>query len=181
MAEYQTVATDLNLIRGSGKVEVAQYTTGDPTWFDAGGIIGLTAAENIVISQEEYDNAEYTKRVSKQEVTVGFTQLELLNLDIWEIMRGGLDVVTQESQTSKIKSGNATVLNEFMVRITTLNDDNGPFYLIVYKCTINKGFELTFPKDDGEDRRIQNAVEIMGRVDTGRGGFVYEIEAPFQG
>lgn len=181
MSEHQTTATSLNIIRGSGKVEVANYTTGDPTWFDAGGIIGLSVVENMTISMEEYDNAVYIKRVSKQEVTIAFTQLELLNLDVWEIMRSDLDTITQESQTTKIQSGAATELNDFMVRITTLNDDNGPVYFMAYRCNVNKGFEWTYAKDDGEDRRLQNAVEIIGRSDPDRGDFVYEIEAPFNG
>jgi len=181
MAEYQTTATSLNIIRGSGKVEVANYTSGDPTWFDAGGVIGLSAVENMTISMEEYDNAVYSKRVSKQEITIAFTQLELLNLDVHEIMRGDLDTITMESQTTKIQSGAGSELNNFMVRITTLNDDNGPVYLIAYYCNINKGFEWTYQKDDGEDRRLQNAVEIIGRSDPARGDFVYEIEAPYNG
>jgi hypothetical protein len=177
MAEYQTTSTDLNLIRGSGKIEVAPYIDGDPTWFDVGGIIGLTVTENQVISTEEFDNAVYNKRVSKQEVTIAFTQLELLNLDVWEIMRGNLDTITQETNNVKIQSGNKSTINDFMVRITTKNDDNGPIYFMAYRCTINKGFELAYQKDDGEDRRLQNAVEILGRSDANRGDLVYEIES----
>lgn len=177
MAEYQTTSTELNLIRGSGKVEVANYTSGDPTWYDVGGIIGLTVNENQVISTEEFDNAVYNKRVSKQELIIGFTQLEILNLDVWEIIRGGIDTITQESNNVKIQSGNKSTLNDFMVRVTTKNDDNGPIYLMAYRCTINKGFELAYQKDDGEDRRMQNAVEILARSDSARGDLVYEIQS----
>lgn len=181
MPEYQTSATDLNLIRGSGKVEVANYTTGDPTWYDVGGVIGLTVTEALTVSTEEYDNAVYDKTVSKQEVTIAFTQLELLNLDVWEILRGGLDTITQESQTTKIQSGNSNDLPDFMVRVTTKNGSNGPIYFIAYKCTVNKGLELAYQKDDGEDRRLQNPVEFMGRSDSARGNHVWEMEGPFNG
>jgi hypothetical protein len=181
MAEYQTTATDLNLIRGSGKLEVANYTSGDPTWYDVGGITGLTVTENQTISTEEYDNAVYNKTVSKQEVTIAFTQLELLNLDVWEILRGGLDTITQESQTTKIQSGGSSTLPDFMVRITTKNGTNGPIYFIAYFCTVNKGLELAYQKDDGEDRRLQNSCEFVGRSDPNRGDFVFEIEGPFNG
>jgi len=181
MAEYQTTSTDLNLIRGSGKVEVAPYTTGDPAWVDVGGIIGLTFNENQTISTEEFDNAVYNKRVSKQEVIIGFTQLEHANLDVWEIMRGDLDTITMESQTTKIQSGNKSSLPDFMLRITTKNDDNGPWYFMAYRCTVNKGFEYSFQKDDGEDRRLQNTVEILGRSDSGRGDLVWEIDGPYNG
>lgn len=181
MAQYQTTSTDLNLIRGSGKVEVAPYTTSDPAWVDVGGIIGLTFNETMTVSTEEFDNAVYNKRVSKQEVVIGFTQLEHANLDVWEIVRGAIDTITMESQNVKIQSGNKSQLPDFMLRITTKNDDNGPFYFMAYKCTLNKGFEYSFQKDDGEDRRLQNSVEIVARSDSARGDFVFEIEGPFNG
>ena len=177
MAEYQTTSTDLNLIRGSGKVEVANYTTGDPVWHDVGGIIGLSVTENVTVSTEEFDNAVYNKRLTKQEVTIGFTQLELLNLDTWEIVRGGVDTITQESNNVKIQSGNKSQLDDFMVRITTKNDDNGPVYFMAYRCTMNKGLELAYQKDDGEDRRMQNSVEFLARSDSARGDLVWEIES----
>lgn len=69
------------------------------------------------------------------------------------------------------------LLNDFMVRITTKNDNNGPVYFMAYRCTLNKGFEFAYQKDDGEDRRMQNAVEILGRSDFNRGDMVYEIES----
>lgn len=180
MAEFQTVATDLNMVRGSGKIEVAPYTTGDPVWVNAGAMVGLTITEQTTIAVEENDNADSNRRVSKQEILVSFTQLEILNLDVWEITRGNLDTVTQESQTTKIQSGAANTIADFMVRITTKNDDS-PVYLIVYKANINKGFEFSYQKDDGEDTRLQNTVEFLGRTDSARGGFVYEIEGPFVG
>jgi hypothetical protein len=180
MAEFQTVATDLNMVRGSGKVEVAPYTAGDPEWVDAGAIVGLTATEQTTVAVEENDNADSNRRISKQEVLVAFTQLELLNLDVWEIMRGNLDTIQMESQTTKILSGDKTTLNDFMVRITTKNDDK-TFTLIIYKANINKGWELAYQKDDGEDTRLQNTVELLGRTDANRGDLVYEIESYFNG
>ena len=182
MADYQTTVTNLNLVRGSGKVEVAPYTTGDPSWIDVGGITGLSVIENMTIATEEYDNAVFSKTVSKQEVTIAFTQLEILNLDVWEVVRGiNLDTITMESQTVKIQSGNKSTLPNFMVRVTTKNDDNGPIYFIAYYCQINKGIEFAYQKDDGEDRRLQNPVELIARADPGRGDLVYELEGPFNG
>jgi len=181
MSEYQTTVTALNLIRGSGKLEVAAYTTGDPSWVDVGGITGLSVVENLTIANEEYDNAVPSKTVSKQELVVSGVQLEILNLDVWEIIRGDLDTIVQESQTSKIQSGDKSVLPNFMVRVTTKNDDNGSIYLIGYYCNINKGFEFAYQKDDGEDRRLQNSFEFVGRGDPGRGSKVYELEGPFNG
>lgn len=180
MAEYQTTVNNLNVIRGSGLVEVAPYIDGNPTWVSVGAVKGLSVEEIFTIAKEENDNADSTDRINKQEIKIAFTQLEILNLDVWEILRSTLDTITMESQTTKIQSGNATEIPYFMVRITTANNGS-PFYFISYKCQLQKGFNFQYAKDDGEDARIQNPVEILGRTDANRGGFVWEIEGGFNG
>lgn len=180
MAEYQTTINNLNVIRGSGLLEVAPYIDGNPSWVSAGAIKGLSAEEIFSIAKEENDNADSTDRINKQEIKITFTQLELLNLDVWEIMRSTLDDIVMGSETTKIFSGAATEIPYFMARITTKNNGE-PFYLTAYKCQLQKGFNFQYQKDDGEDTRIQNPLEILGRTDSNRNGYVWEIEGAFNG
>lgn len=180
MAEFQTTANNLLMVRGSGKLEVAPYIDGNPSWVDVGAIKGLSVEEIVTVSKEENDNAESTDRINKQEVSIKFTQLELLNLDVWEIMRQGLDTIVQDSSETKIMSGNSSIIPIFMVRITTKND-GGPFYFTAYRCQMQKGFNFQFPKDDADDRRIVNPVELIGKTDFNRNGFVWEMEGNFNG
>lgn len=180
MAEFQTTVNNLNVVRGSGKVEVAPYTAGNPSWVNVGAIKSLSVEENVTVSKEENDNADSTDRINKQEVSIKFTQLELLNLDVWEILRGTLDTIQQGSETTKILSGDKTEIPVFMVRITTKN--NGvPFYFMAYRCQMQKGFAFSFQKDDADDTRIQNPVEIVGKTDSNRNGYVWELESSFNG
>lgn len=180
MAEYQTSINNLNVIRGNGLVEVAPYVDGTPAWVSVGAIKSLSVEEIFSVAKEENDNADSTDRVNKQEVAVKFTQLELLNLDVWEIMRSTLDTIIMESTSTKILSGAATEIPFFMLRITTANSGS-PVYFTAYKCQLQKGFNFKYQKDDGDDTRIQNPVEIIGRTDPYRRGFVFELEANFNG
>ncbi len=180
MAEFQTVVNDLNIVRGNGLLEVAPYIDGTPEWFTVGAIKDLAIEEETVISSEENDNADATDRINKQEVKISFIQLEILNLDVWEIMRSTLDTITVESQITKIQSGNKTEIPYFMCRITTKNNDV-PFYFMAYKCNIAKGFSFAYQKDDGDDTRLQNTIEIMTKQDPARGDLVWEIEGTFTG
>ena len=140
----------------------------------------LSVVENAPIAKEENDNADSTDRINKQEVTIAFTQVEILNLDVWEAMRGSLDTITMESQTTKIQSGNNNEIPYCMIRLTTKNNDN-TFYFTAYRCNIQKGFEFEYQKDDGDDTRLKNSVELIGKTDPNRGDFVWELEAPFNG
>lgn len=180
MAEYQTTVNNLNVIRGSGLVEVAPYIDGNFSWVSVGAVKGLSVEELFTVAKEENDNADSTDRINKQEIKIAFTQLELLNLDAWEIMRSTLDTIEMGSDSTKIFSGNATEIPYFAVRITTKNSGS-PFYLTGYKCQLQKGFNFQYQKDDGEDTRIQNPVEILGRTDPYRNNFVWEIEGAFNG
>lgn len=180
MAEFQTVATSLNMVRGSAKIEVAPYTTGDPSWVDVGAAVGISAVEEVTIATEENDNADSEDRISKQELRISFTRFEVLNLDAWEIMRSSLDTITMESNTTKIQTGNKSTIPRFMVRLTTKNS-GGTFYVVAYRCNIVKGMEFSYQKDDSEDTRIQDSVEIIAKTDSARGGLVFELEGPFVG
>jgi hypothetical protein len=65
---------------------------------------------------------------------------------------------------------------KFIARITTKNDDK-PFYFIGYRCNLRKGFTFAFAKDDGDDRRIFNPVEIICKTDSlYNSGLVYEMD-----
>lgn len=180
MAEYQTTINNLNVIRGSGLVEVATYIDGVPTWYDVGAVKDLSVEEEVAVGREENDNADSTDRINKQELKIGFTQLEILNLDVWEIIRGSLDTIEMGSDTTKIFSGNKTEIPFFMLRITTKNSDS-PFYFTAYKCNIGKGFSFQYQKDDGEDTRIQNPIELVAKQDPYRNDYVWEMEGGFNG
>lgn len=180
MAEYQTVVNNLDVIRGNGLVEVAAYTSGTPSWKNVGAITGLAIEEALTISKEENDNADSTDRASKQEVKIKFTQLEIMNLDVWQILRGSLDTVVTDSNETKIFSGDKSVIPEFMVRVTTKNDGRA-FYLTAYRCTLAKGFTFEYQKDDADDRRLKNPVEITGKTDANRSGYVWEIMSDYYG
>lgn len=180
MAEFQTTVNNLNVVRGNALVEIAPYTSGDPSWVSVGAVMDLNVTENAPIAKEENDNADSTDRINKQELTISFTQVEILNLDVWEAMRGSLDTITMESQTTKIQSGSKNEIPYCMIRLTTKNNSN-TFYLVAYRCNIQKGFEFSYQKDDGDDTRLKNNVELIAKTDPNRGGFVYEIEAPFNG
>ena len=180
MAEYQTVVNNTNVIRGSGKLEVANYIDGNPTWFDVGAIKDLSVEEEVTVGKEENDNADSTDRINKQVVKIAFTQLEILNLDVWEIMRGSLDTVQMGSDTTKIFSGNNNEIPYFMVRITTKNNNN-TFYFTAYKCNLAKGIAFAYGKDDAEDTRVTNPIEITTKQDPYRNDYVWEIEGPFNG
>jgi hypothetical protein len=180
MAEFQTTVNNANVVRGNGLVEVANFIDGNPTWFNVGAVTELSVEEDAPIAREENDNADSTDRINKQEVKIAFTQLELLNLDVWEIMRSTLDTIQQGSTTTKIFSGNQTEIPFFMLRITTANGGE-PFYFTAYRCNLVKGFTFQYQKDDGEDTRIKNPIEIIGKSDSTRNGFVWEIEGSFNG
>ena len=180
MAEYQTTVNNLNVIRGSGLIEVAPYVDGNPAWVSVGVVKGIGVEEQFTLATEENDNADSTDRINKQEVKITFTQLEILNLDIWEIMRSTLDTIQMESDSTKIFSGNATEIPYFMVRISTKNSGS-PFYFTAYKCQLQAGFNFSYQTDSGEDTRIQNPIEIMGKTDPYRNGYVWEIEGQFNG
>ena len=105
-----------------------------------GAIKGLSVEENFVVSKEENDNADSTDRVNKQEISIKFTQLEMLNLDAWEIMRSSLDTIEMGSDSTKILSGNKTEIPIFMVRVTTKNNGS-PLYFMAYKCNMQKCFK----------------------------------------
>ena len=180
MAEYQTTVDNLNVVRGNALLEIAPYTSGDPVWTSVGAITDLAITEETQIASEENDNADSTDRVNKQEVMISFTQLEILDLDVWEAMRGSLDTITQESQTTKIQSGNKSGIPYCMIRTTTKNGEE-PFYFIAYRCNIRKGFEFAFQPDDAEDTRLKNTVELIGKTDPNRGGLVWELQGYFNG
>ena len=57
MAEFQTVVDNLNVIRGNGLVEVANYIDGDPTWVNVGAVTDLSIEEDAPIAREENDNS----------------------------------------------------------------------------------------------------------------------------
>ena len=176
MAEFQTTVNNLNVIRGNGLVEVANYVKGDPDWFNVGAVTDLSVEEDLTVAKEENDNADSTDRVAKQEVKIAFVQLEILNLNVWEIMRGEIDTIVQDSSETKIFSGDKTNIPELMVRITTKNSGT-PFYFTAYRATLQKGFAFAYQKDDGEDARIKNPVELLGKTDSYRKGYVWEIES----
>lgn len=180
MPQYQTTVNNLNVVRGNALLEIAPYTSGDPVWSSVGAITDLKITEETQIASEANDNADSTDRVNKQEIMISFTQLEILNLDVWEALRGSLDTITMESQTTKIQSGNKSSIPYCMIRTTTSNGSE-PFYFIAYKCNIRKGFEFAFQPDDAEDTRIKNAIELIGKTDSNRGGLVYEIQGYFNG
>lgn len=176
MPSYQTTVNNELVVRGSGLVEVANYTEGNPTWFSVGAITGLNIVENMTIAKEENDNADSTDRVAKQEVTVTFTRYELLNLDVWEILRGDLDTIVVDSNETKIFSGNNTDLPIFMIRTTTSNNGTA-YYFTGYRANLAKGFSHAFPADAAEDPRVSEEVEIICKTDSNRNGYVYEIES----
>jgi hypothetical protein len=174
MAEFQTTGTSLDMIRGSGKLEVATYIDGSPTWYDVGAIADLSVEEMLGIATEEADNVEGVDRVHKQEISIKFTQLEILDSTVWQVLRGALDTVETESDETRIHTGNKTEIPYFMVRITTKNDGR-PVYFYAYKCNLKKGFSLDYSKDDAEDRRVKNAIEVVGKQDSARNYFVWSI------
>ncbi|UCF13192.1 MAG: hypothetical protein JSW06_02765 [Thermoplasmatales archaeon] len=178
MPEFQTTVNNNLVVRGSGKLEVAPYTSGTPAWVNVGAIKSLVTNEELTVSEEENDNADSTSRVSKQEVTISFIQLELLNLDVWEIMRGSIDTIIQDSNETKILSGNKSDVPKFMVRITTKNDSK-TLYFMAYNCTIKSGFTFEYQADEAEDARIQNPLEILCKTDSNRNGLVFEIESNY--
>lgn len=180
MAEYQTTVNNLNVVRGNGLLEVAPYIDGNPSWVSVGAIKGLSVEEIFSVAKEENDNADSTDRINKQEVSIKFTQLEILNLDVWEILRGDLDTIEMGSDSTKIYSGDKTAIPTFMARITTANGGE-PFYFTAYKCQMQKGFSFQYQKDDGDDTRLQNPIEVLGRQDPYRGNFVWELEGEFNG
>jgi len=188
MPEFQTVIQDSTaLFRGSGKLEVAAYQdypggffadsgSGGPEWFDVGAIAELNLEEQWTLSEEEYDNVESEDAVTKQNVVITFNQYEVASEDVWKAMRESLDTITDTSESWNIKSGNKSTMPKFVSRITTKNDDK-PFYYIGYRSNLRKGFTFAFQKDDGEDRRVFNPVEIICKTDSlYNSGLVFEMD-----
>ena len=187
MAEWQTTIQDATaIIRGSGKVEVAAFQNypggywadpvdGGPEWFDIGAVSGLKFEEILEVNAEENDNVKATDRVTKQEAKIAFNMHEPFNYDVWKTMRESLDTITDTSDSFEIESGNKSELPIFIMRITTKNDGR-TFWTILYYCNIAKGFNLEFPKDDAEDRRLKPAMEVNCRADDDyNSGMVYKI------
>ena len=173
-----TVTNDLNIVRGNALLEIAPWIDGNPTWINVGAITELNVEEIMTIGKEENDNAEAVNKVRKQEIQISFNQIEWLKLDVWEALRRGLDTITLESGNTKIQSGNNSTLPYLLVRLTTDNDSN-PITFMAYKCQLNSGFNFSYKKDDDEDTRLFNPVEIIGRTDSSRNDFVWEIQGDF--
>jgi len=174
-------------LRGSGKVEVAAYEnypsgyfadpgSGGPEWFNIGAISELNATEEFTLSEEEYDNVESEDAITQQNIIITFNQYELANQMVWETMRGDLDTITDQSDSWKVQSGNKSTMPKFIIRITTKNDDK-PFYFIGFRANLRKGFTFAFAKDDGDDRRVFNPIEIVCKIDSlYNDGLVWEAE-----
>lgn len=85
-----------------------------------------------------------------------------------------------ESNNVKIQSGNKQTIPYCMIRTTTKNGST-PFYFTAYRCNIQKGFSFEYQKDDADDTRLKNAIELIGKTDPNRGDLVWEIQSDFNG
>ena len=127
------------------------------------------------VNAEENDNVDSEDVVTKQTAKISFNQHEPMRLDVLKTMRDGLDTITDSSDSFEIESGDSTTLPKFIIRITGLNDGY-TFWLIGYKANIAKGFMFEFQKDDAEDRRIKQPIEINLKTDpTYNNGMVYKL------
>jgi len=189
MPEFQTtVQSDLNILRGNALIEVSRYKA-TPEWINVGAITDLVAEEELAIAAEENHNTDSEDKVTKQRLKVTFNQLEPLNLDVWEIMRGGddaLDTITLNSNETTIKSGNKSTLPSFMIRLTTKNDGK-QLILTGFKCNLTLGFNWAYKPDDDEDRRMPSPVEIICKpdptynADADGNGYVWSMVGWFNG
>lgn len=180
MADYQTIVNNLNVMRGNALVEIAPYIDGNPNWVSVGAITELETELDAPIASEENDNADSTDRFNKQELKIKFTQIELLNLDAWEILYGNLIDVEMGSDYTKIFGGGSGSIPNFMCRLTTTEDEK-VFKLTAYKCNLTKMFSMKYAKDDDDDTRIKIPVELVGKTDPYRNNYVWELEGPFNG
>ncbi len=81
----------------------------------------------------------------------------------------------------KWRSGNQSVIPKFMARITTKNDGK-PFYWIGFYGNIKSGYSFEYKKDNENDRRLSNPMELVfkslpdGQGDPAMEGYVWEWE-----
>jgi hypothetical protein len=180
MAQFQTIVNNLNVMRGNGVLSLAKYTTGEPEWIEAGAIADLNIDPDAPVAREENDNADATERFNKIEFKIGFTQLELLKLEIWEILYDGLADINMNSSTTEIDIGHLSQIPTIMCKIETENDGKH-LEAQFFKCSLAKLFSFKYAKDDAEDARIKNPIELLAKSDANRANKVVHLEGNFNG
>jgi len=133
MPEYQTSQRPELRLRGSALVEVAAYSK-NPIWKSFGAITGLKSTENLTIAAEEVGNAAPIDRVTVQDVTIEFSQLELLDQSCLEIIRGGFDNFTtiagiEDTKTQAFSAG-TTEADEAYVLQYQMGDGSQPVVVV---------------------------------------------------
>jgi len=180
MAQFQTVVTDLNVMRGNALVEIAAYVDGEPEWIEVGAVTGLKVEPDAPIAREENDNADAVERFNKIEYKIAFNQIEVLKLEAWEILYKGLADIKMNSSTTEISVGHLSAIPLIMVRLTTENDGK-TFMGTFFKCNLAKMFGAEYKKDDAEDNRIMIPIELVAKSDSTRANKVFSLEGNFNG
>ena len=168
-----------DILRGSGMIEVASYGSSD--WYNIGAVSGLSVSENFETYMAEGDTVYESNYVTNQNMILKFVQHEVLNSDIYEILRGVDTIseqITDETQQVKITSGDLTDLNEIKARITT-KIDNDNFYFYFHRGYVRKGKAFDYKKDNSEDdNRIKQEWEIIFLPDSANSDQIYYTLQP---
>ncbi len=180
MSQFQTVINNLNVMRGNGLLSLAKYTTGSPEWVEVGAIAGLKIEPDAPVAREENDNADATERFNKIEFKIAFVQLEVLKLETWEILYDGLADIKMNSATTEIDIGHLSQIPTIMVKIETVNDGKH-LEAQFFKCSLAKLFSFEYQKDEADDARIKNPIELLAKSDSNRANKVVHLEGDFNG
>lgn len=168
MATRQTTVQDPRaLIYGSAVLEV-QPMGASEAWVNLGAVRGVNVVENTTVTQLAGDNADIAKYVSLHTLTITFTQLEIVRDEIREILRGDFDERVDGPTDYTLYTGGRSVLPEFEVRLTNVNEDGDIKEFTAYKCSLDQGYNLAFQDDMVEDPIVLNEVSMTAIPDIDR-------------
>lgn len=168
-----------DVLRGSGMLEIALYGSDD--WYNVGAVSEINVEETIEKYEAEDDTVYESHYSTAQNIKISFNQHEVLNSDIYSILRG-IDTITEEldgtTEQIKIVSGNLTDLNEIKCRITS-KLGNDLFYFIFHRGYVNNGKGFSYKSDVSEDdNRIKQKVEIVFLPDSSNSDEIYYTLQP---
>lgn len=167
-----------DVLRGSGMLEIALYGSDD--WYNVGAISDLSISENFDLYTSEDDDIYESDILTGQNFKLSFVQNEVLNSDLYSVLRG-CDTITEylsgTDEYVKIESGDTGTINEIKARITTKHNGLN-FYVYLHRGNIVSGKSFKYKSDIEDDNRVKQPIEIIFRPDSANSDQIYYTLQP---
>lgn len=173
MPYYQNGAvTDLNLLVGNWKVEVAPYTATTTTaWANIGAGKVNKFGHNITMLKVQAGNApDPLEGVGEETFTVDMELIEF-NGTVLSALGGGAISATTVSAVTTINGGGNGTITPYAVRLTNTRIISGATHqtvIILYKATADTGIQITAKSDNDTDPINVIPVTLTAKVDGSR-------------